>query len=106
MKITEILDLNGHININSMSKPGSLTHMNSSVLEPVFLKSYIILSCDIQCTGLLPFIQFASTKTTSQILQQCMHDFKENPTILYSKLVTKNDLDYKSYDVRQCILTY
>ena len=30
----------------------------------------------------------------------------ENLKTLYSKLVTYNDINHKSYDVRQCILTY
>ena len=50
------------------------------------------------------FFQFASTKTALQILLQFAHDF--DLTILYSKLVTINDLDNKSYGVTQCILTY
>ena len=35
-----------------------------------------------------------------------MHDLKDNLTILNSKLITNNDLDHKSYDVRQCVLTF
>ena len=35
-----------------------------------------------------------------------MHDFEENLKTVYSKLVTNNDFDHKSYDVRQCILKY
>ena len=46
--------------------------------------------------------QFASTKAALQIICQYMHDFKENLTILYSKLVTNNDLAHKSYDVMLC----
>ena len=50
--------------------------------------------------------QFASTKTALQILPQFAHVFEDNPTILYSKLMTNNNLDHKSYDVRQHALTY
>ena len=35
-----------------------------------------------------------------------MYDFEDNLTILYSTLVTNNDLDHKFYDIRQCVLTY
>ena len=52
------------------------------------------------------FFQFASTKTTLQILFLYTHDFEDNLTILYSKLVNDNDIDYKSYDARQCVLMY
>ena len=52
------------------------------------------------------FFQFTSTKTALQILLQYVHDFKDNVTILYSKLVNNNDLDHTSYDVRQHILMY
>ena len=34
------------------------------------------------------------------------HDFDENLKTTYSKLMTTNDFDHKSYDVRQHILTY
>ena len=33
-------------------------------------------------------------------------DFDENLKTLYSKLVTNNNFDNKSYDARQCILSY
>ena len=35
-----------------------------------------------------------------------MQDFKDNLVTLYSKLVNDNDIDQKSYDVRQHVLTY
>ena len=35
-----------------------------------------------------------------------MHDVQENLKPLYSNLVTNNDFDHKSYDIRQHILTY
>ena len=52
------------------------------------------------------FFQFPSTKTALQTLLQYMHDLEDNLIILYSKLVKNNDLDHKSYDVRQHVLTY
>ena len=51
-------------------------------------------------------IQFASTKSAFQILVQYAHDFEDNLTILYSKFITNNDFDHKSYDVRQHVLMY
>ena len=33
--VNELLDLNGHINTNTMFKPEGLTHENNSALEPV-----------------------------------------------------------------------
>ena len=35
-----------------------------------------------------------------------MHDCEENLTILYSRLVTNNDLYHKSYDAQQCVFRY
>ena len=35
-----------------------------------------------------------------------MQDFDENLKMLYSKLVTNNNFNHKSYDARQCILSY
>ena len=35
-----------------------------------------------------------------------MHNFVDNLIILYSELVTNNDLDHKSYDVRQHVLLH
>ena len=52
------------------------------------------------------FIQFKSTKAALDLLLHYMHDFDENLKALYSKLVTNNDIDNRSYDVRQHILTY
>ena len=105
MNITELLYLNGHINMNPRFKPEGPTHMNSSALKPLFWKL-----CNIKLSHsvfrVTTFFQFPSTKTALQILLQYMHDFKENLIILYSKLVTINDLDNKSYDVRQHVLTY
>ena len=51
------------------------------------------------------FFQFDSTKAALNILLHYAHDFNENLKTLYSKLVTNNDFDHKSY-ARQHILTY
>ena len=52
------------------------------------------------------FFQLTSTKSILQILPQFAHDFKDNLTTLYSKLVDDNNIDHKSYDVKQCVITY
>ena len=38
MNITELLDLNGHINMKPMIEPEGPTHMKNSVLEPVLFE--------------------------------------------------------------------
>ena len=52
------------------------------------------------------FLQFDSTKAALSILLHYAHDFDENLKTLYSKLVTNNNFDHKSYDERQHSLTY
>ena len=52
------------------------------------------------------FFQSESTKAALEILLHYAHDFCKNLKTQYSKLLTNNDFDHKSYDVRQCILTY
>ena len=83
-----------------MSKPEGPTHMNNSVLEPVLFEKLhnIKLSCSVFRVTI--FFQFTSIKAALEILLQYVHDFEENLTILYSKLVTNNELDHKSYNVR------
>ena len=58
--------------------------------------------------------QYLESPISSNLIQQMLksillhytHDFDENLKMLYTKLVTNNDFDHKSYDVRQSILTY
>ena len=52
------------------------------------------------------FFHFNSTKSTVDILLQYVHDFDRNLKTLYSELVTNNNIDHKSYDARQHILSY
>ena len=52
------------------------------------------------------FVQFYSIKAVLNILLHCVHNFNENLKTLYSKLVTNNDFEHKSYDARQHVLSY
>ena len=106
MNISELLDLNDHIKMNPMYKCEGFTHMNISALEPVLYEKLhnIKLSCSV--LRVATFFQFESTKTALENLLQYMHCFEDNLTILYSKLVTNNKQDHKSYDVRLCVLMY
>ena len=92
--------------MNLMFKPEGPTHMNNSTLEPVLFEKLHCIKLSHSMFRVTTFFQFASTKTALQVLPQYAHDFEENLTILYSKLVTNNDLDHKSKDVRQHILMY
>ena len=106
INITELLDLNGHIKMNPLSGPEGSTHINNSLLEPVLFEKLHNIKLSHSVLSVTTFFQLKSTKVALEILLQYMHDFKESLTILFSKLVTKNELDHKSYDVRQCVLTY
>ena len=77
--------------------------MNNSALEPVLFEKLhnIELSCSV--FRFTTFFQFASTEAALQVLLQKMHDFEENLTILYSRLVTSNDLDHKFSLCRTCL---
>ena len=96
MNIMELLDLNGHIKMNSMSKPEGPTYMNNSGLEPVLFEKQHNIKLSHSVFTVTTFFQFKSTKAALGILLQYTHNFKENLTILYSKLVTNNELDNKS----------
>ena len=85
-----------------MSKSENQSHMNYSALQPVLLKKLHTWSVFRVTT----FFQFKSTKAALDILPHYMHDFDKNLKTQYSKLVTNNDFDHGSYDVRKCSLTY
>ena len=90
MNISNILDLNAHINTKLILKPGNQSHIKLSQL--VF--------------RVATFFQFDSAKAALSIFLQCTHDFSENLETLYSKLDANNDFDHKSYDARQGVLFY
>ena len=102
MNVSELLDLNGHIK----TKPESPSCMTNSALEPILSEKLhnIRLSCSV--FRVITFFQFKSTKAALEILLQYVHDFEKKLKTLHSKLVTSNNHDHKSYDVRQCVLTY
>ena len=102
--VNELLDLNGHINTNTMFKPTGLTHENKSSLEPVLFEKLhnIKLSCSV--FWIATFFQFVSPKTALQILLQYAQDFENNLTTLYAQFISDNA--HKSCATRQCVLTY
>ena len=106
MNISEILDLNGHIKAKPMPKSENQSCMNYSSLEPVLFEKVHNIKLSQSVFKVTVFFRCSSTKAALNILLNYMHDFNQNLKTLYSKLVTNNDFDQKSYDVRQCILTY
>ena len=104
MNVTELFDLNGHINMNPIFKLKDPMHMDNSALEPVLFEKLHNIKLSHSVFRVTTFLQFASTKAALQFLLQYKHDFHDSLTILYSKLVTNNDLVHKSYDVRQHVL--
>ena len=52
------------------------------------------------------FFQFESTKAALDILLHYAHDCDENLKKLYTKLATNNNFDHRSYNVRQCTVTF
>ena len=106
MNVSELLTLNSHIKTKPISKPENLSGMNYSALKPVlFEKLYNIkLSCSV--FRVTTFFQFESTNVELEFLLHYAYDVEENQKKTYSKLVTKNNFDHKSYDVRQHVLAY
>ena len=102
--VDDCLYLNGYINTKLMFKPKSHTHENTTLLEPILFEKLNNIKLLYSVFRIPTF--FTSTKTALQILLQYTHEFKDNLTTLYSKLVDENDIDHNSYDVRQCVLMY
>ena len=94
------------VTLKQMSKPEGPTHINNSALEPVLFEKLHNIKLSQSVFRVTTFFQFESTKVALEILLQYMHCFGENLKTLYLKLATDNELDHKSYDVRQCLLTY
>ena len=106
MNFSEHLDLNGHSKVKLMSKSGCQSHMNYSSLKPVLFEKLHNVELSQSVFRVTMFFQFNSTKAALSLVLHYVHDLDENLIILYTKLVTNNYFDHKSYDVRQCILTY
>ena len=70
MNISELPDLNGHINMKLMSKPEGPTHMNNYALEPVLFEKLHNIKLLHSVFRVTTFFQFASTKPALQILLQ------------------------------------
>ena len=64
----------------------------------------IKLSCSVFIVT--TFFQFNSTKYALNTLLKYAQDFNENLKSLYSKLVTNNNYDHKSYDTNQWNVSY
>ena len=99
MNSSNLLDLNGHIEAKLMSKSEKITCMNYSALEPVLFEILHNIKLSQSVFRVYPFFQFISPKAVLDIFSKILKT-------LYSKLVTYNDCDNKSYDVKQHILTY
>ena len=80
--------------------------MNYSALEPVLFEKLHNIKLSHSVFRVITFFQFKSTKAALEILLHYTHDFDENLKTLYSKLVTNNDCNHKSYDVRQNLIRY
>ena len=101
MNVSELLDLNGHIKTKPMYNPKDPTCMNNSALELVSFEKLHNIKLSCQVFTVTTFFQLESTNTALETLLQYMYDFEENQKTLFSKLVTNNILDNKSYDVIQ-----
>ena len=106
MNSSNILDLNGYIKAKLMPKSENQSHMYYSSLEPVLLEKLQKIELSQSVFRVTMFFQIDSMKVALSMLLHYEHDFDKNLKTLYSKLVTNNDFDNKSYDARQCILTY
>ena len=76
--------------------------MNYSSMIPVlFEKLHNIKSVTCSVFRVTTFFQFDSTKYALNTLLEYAQDLDENLKTLYSKLVTNNNYDHKSYDANQ-----
>ena len=83
MNITELPDLNGHINTSPMFKPKGPTDMNISVLEPVlFEKKLHNITLSHSVFRVTTFFQFASTNLTIKLCKDELTDCKSQITQL------------------------
>ena len=82
------------------------SHMNNSAMEPVLFENPHNIRLSQSVFRVTTFFQFNSMKAVLCILLDYAHDFDENLKTLYSNLVTNNDFDHKSHDVRLCTLSY
>ena len=86
-----------------MPKSVIQSHMNYSSLEPVLFEKLHNIKLSPSVTKVTTFFQFDSTKAAlllQNILLHYTHDCDDTLKTLYSELVTNNDFDNKSYDVK------
>ena len=100
MNISNILDLNGHIKAKLMPKSKNQSIMNYSSLQPVLFEKFYNIKLSQSVFRVTTFFQFNLMRAALGILLHYVHDFDKNLKTLYSKLVTDNDFDHKSYDTR------
>ena len=74
--------------------------MNYSSLEPVVFEKLHNIKLSHSVFRVTTFFQFNSMKSALNILFQYAHDLDENLKTLYSKLVTNNNYDHKSYGAK------
>ena len=94
MNLSNILNVNYHINTKSIPIPESKSHVNYLAVEPVLFEKLHNMKLS-QSAMITIFFQFDSIKAVLSILLQYAHDFDENLKTLYSKLITNNVFDHK-----------
>ena len=93
MNISNILDLNDHINTKPIPKPENQSHMNYSSMEPVLFEKHHNIKLLSSVSRVTTFFQFDSTEAALSILLQYMDDLDKNLKTLCSKLVTNYNVD-------------
>ena len=106
MSLGNILIVNDHISIKSIPTPQNKSCINYSAMELVLPEKLHNIKLLHSVFKVTKFFQFNSTEVALNILLQYGHDFHENLETLYSKLVINNIFDSRSYNKRQCILSY
>ena len=106
MDLSNILNVNEHINTKSVPIPKKKYHVNYLAIEPVLFEKLHNIKLSQSVFRVTSFFQFDSMKAALSILLQYTHDFDENLKILYSKLLTNNVFDRKPHNERQHILSY
>ena len=92
--ISNTLDINSHIT----NKPSSKFYMNYSSMELVLFEKLHNIKLSHSVFRITNFFQFDSTKSALNTLLEYTQDLDENLKTLYSKLVTNNYYDHKTYD--------
>ena len=75
--------------------------MNFSSMEPVLFEKLHNINLSHSIFRVTTFSQFDSIKSVLNILLKYAQDSDKNLKTLYSKLVTNNKYDHKSYDANQ-----